>query len=157
MVLKKTPESPLDSKEIKPINLKGDQPWIFAGRADAEAEAPVFWSSDVNRRLIGKVSDAGRDQGQKKRASEGEVAGRYHRCNGHELGQTPGGGEREGGLVCCSPWGLKSRTWLGNCATTTSCSCCSGREFCRWNHQHVSWDLVCSYRSGKCFLIYTCW
>ena len=45
MVLEKTAESPLDSKKIKPVNLKGDQPWIFTGRTDAEAEAPVFWSS----------------------------------------------------------------------------------------------------------------
>jgi len=48
VVLEKTPESPLDSKEIKPVNLKGDQPWIFSGRTDAEAEAPLFWSSDAN-------------------------------------------------------------------------------------------------------------
>ena len=70
VVLEKIPESPLDSKEIKPVNLKGDQLWIFTGRIDAEAEAPVFQSSDVNRRLIGKVSDAGEDWGLKeKRAS----------------------------------------------------------------------------------------
>ena len=63
VVLEKTLESPLDSKEIKPANLKGDQPWIFTGRADAEAEVPVFQSSDVNRQLIGKVPDAGKDWG----------------------------------------------------------------------------------------------
>ena len=56
----RTPESPLDSK-IKPVNLKGDQHWIVTGRTDAEAEAPVFWSSDVNRQLIGKVPDAEKD------------------------------------------------------------------------------------------------
>ena len=56
VVLEKAPESPLGSKEIKPGNLKGDQPWISTGRTDAEAEAPVFWSSDVNRWLIGKVN-----------------------------------------------------------------------------------------------------
>ena len=61
MVLEKTSESPLDSKKIKPVNLKGDQPLIFTGRTDAEAEAPIFWSSEVNRRLIGKVPDAGKD------------------------------------------------------------------------------------------------
>ena len=61
MVLEKTPESPLDSKEIKPVNLKGNQPQIPVGRIDAEVEAPVFWSSDVNSQLIGKVSDAGKD------------------------------------------------------------------------------------------------
>ena len=51
----------MDNKEAIPVNLKGDQPWIFTGKADAEAEAPVFWSSDVNRQLIGKVPDAGKD------------------------------------------------------------------------------------------------
>ena len=61
MVLEKTPESPLDSKEIKLVSLKGNQPRRLVGRTDAEAEAPVFWSSDVNSRLIGKVSDAGKD------------------------------------------------------------------------------------------------
>ena len=72
-MLEKTPESPLDSKEIKPVNLKGDQPWIFTGRTDAEAEAPIFWSSYVNRQHIGKVPHAGKDWGWKqKRASEDE-------------------------------------------------------------------------------------
>ena len=74
VVLEKTPISPLDSKEIKPVNLKGYQPWIFTARTDAEAEAPVFWSSDANRQLIGKVPDAGRDCRQKeKRALEDEM------------------------------------------------------------------------------------
>ena len=59
VVLEKTPGSPLDCKEIKPVNLKGAQPWIFPGRADAEAETPVFWLSDANSQLIGKDSDAG--------------------------------------------------------------------------------------------------
>ena len=60
-MLEKTPESPSDSREIKPVNLKGNQPQIPVGRTDAEAEAPVFWSSDVNSRLIGKVSDSRKD------------------------------------------------------------------------------------------------
>ena len=94
VVLEKTPESPLDSKEIKPVKLKGDQPWIFTGRTDAEVEAPVFWSSDVNRQLIGKVPDAGKDWGQKeKRVSEDEMAGRQPWSYEHELGQTPGDSE----------------------------------------------------------------
>ena len=88
-MLEKTPESPLDSKEINPVNLKGDQAWIFPGRTDTEANAPVFWSSDGNRWLIGKVPDAEKDWGQKKkRASEDEMAGRHHQYNKHELGQT---------------------------------------------------------------------
>ena len=62
VVLEKTLESPLDSKEIKLVNLKGDQPWIFTGRADAEA--PGFWLFDANRRLIGnQVPNAGKDWG----------------------------------------------------------------------------------------------
>ena len=60
-LLEKTSENPLDSEEIKPVNLKTDQHRIFAGRTDAEAEAPVFWSSDENRQLVEKVLDAGKD------------------------------------------------------------------------------------------------
>ena len=103
----RTPESPVDSKEIKPVHLKGDQPRIFTGRTDAEAEAPAFWSYDANRQLIGKVSDAGKDGGQKKRTSEDEMAGQHHQCNERELGQTLGDGEGQGGLACCRPGGRK--------------------------------------------------
>ena len=63
VVLEKTSESPLNGKEIKPVNLKGDQPWIFTGRTDPEAEAPVFWSPDANRQLTGKAPDSGKDGG----------------------------------------------------------------------------------------------
>ena len=114
VVLEKTPESPLDRKEIKPVSLKGDQPWIFTGKTDAKAEAPVFWSSDAHRWLIGKVPDAGKDWGHKEnRVSEDEMAGRHHRCNGRELQQTPGGSEGQGGLTCCSPWGRKESDTAG--------------------------------------------
>ena len=85
---------------------------MFTGRTDAEA--PIFWLSDVNRWLIGKVPDAGTDRGQKKRkASEGEIVGWYLQCNEHELGQTPGDGEGRGGLACCSPWGHKELDMTG--------------------------------------------
>ena len=89
----------LDSREIKPVNFKGHQPWIVTGRTDAEAEAPVFWSSNVNRWLNGKVPDAGKDWGQKeKRGSEDEMAGQcYYRCIEQELGQTLGAGKGQGG------------------------------------------------------------
>ena len=96
VVLGKTLESPLDSKEIKPINPKGNQSWIFTGRTDAEAETPVFWSSYANSWLIGKVPDAGKYWGQKeKKASEDEMAGWYHQCNGHEIRQTLGDSEEQ--------------------------------------------------------------
>ena len=107
-----------DSKEIKPVNLKGNQPWILVGRTDAEAEVPVFWSSDPNRQFIGQVPDAGKDQEQKaKRTSENKMLGRHHKCNEHELGQTLGDGEGQGGLAWCSPWGHKRSDmtgWLNN-------------------------------------------
>ena len=70
----KTSESPLDSKEIKPVNLKGNLPWILVRRTDAEAEGLLYWSSDVNRWLAGKVSDAAHDWGKKK-VTENEMAG----------------------------------------------------------------------------------
>ena len=90
------------------VNLKRSQPWILVGRTDAEAEAPVFWSSDANSWLIGKDPDAGKDWGQKeKRESEDEMAGWHHQCNGHELRQTSGVPEGQRGLACCSPWGHK--------------------------------------------------
>ena len=101
-------DTSFDSKEIKPVNLKGNQHQIIIGRTDAEAEVPVFWSSAVNSRLIGKVPDAGKDWGQKeKKASEDEMTGWLHQCNGHELGQTWGDGEGQGSMVYCSPWGCK--------------------------------------------------
>ena len=114
VVLEKTPESPLDSKEIKPVNLKGNQPWILVGRTDAQVETPAFWSSDANSWFIGKVSDAGKDWGQKeKRATEDEMSRWHHWCNGHVLVQTSGGGEGERGLVYCSPWGCKESNMTG--------------------------------------------
>ena len=88
------------------VNLKGSQLWIFIGRTDAEADAPVFWSPYVNNQLIGKVPDVGKDWGQKeKRASEDEMTEWHHWCNGLELGQTPGNGEAQGGLARCNPQG----------------------------------------------------
>ena len=69
VVLEKTLESPLDSKEIKPVNSKGNQFWIFIGKTDAEAESPVFWPPDVKNWLIGKDPDAGKDWRQDKKGT----------------------------------------------------------------------------------------
>ena len=81
-----TLESPLDSKEIKPLNLKGNQPWIFIGRAYAEAETPILWPPDVKSQLTGKDPDAGKDWGQEeKEVTEDEMAGWHHRLNGHGM------------------------------------------------------------------------
>ena len=96
VVLEKTPESHLDSKEIKPVSLTGNQPWILIGKTDAEVEALVFWSSDANSQLVGKVPDARKDWGQKEKSvSEDEMAGWHPWCNGHELGQTLEDGEEQ--------------------------------------------------------------
>ena len=114
VVLEKTLESPLDCKEIKSVTPKGNQPWIFTGKTDAEAEAPVLWPPDEKNWLIGKDSDAGKDWGQ-KRATEDEMVGWNHWLNGHESVQALGDSERQGSLVCCSLWGHKesdTTEWL---------------------------------------------
>ena len=84
VVLEKTLESPLVSKEIKPVSPKGNQHWIFIGRTDAQAEAPIFWPPDSKSWLIGKDSHAGKDRRQEKKATEDEMVGWHHRLNRHE-------------------------------------------------------------------------
>ena len=104
-MLEKTFESPLDNKEIKPVNPKGNQPWIFVGRTDAEAEAPILWPPDMKNWLIGKDPDDGKDcRREEKGTTEDEMAGGHHWLDGHESGKTVGNSEGQGSLVCC-PWG----------------------------------------------------
>ena len=108
VVLEKTLGSPLDCKEVQPVHPKGDQSWVFIGRTDAEAEAPILWPPDVKSWLIGKDTDAGKDWGQEEKGTtEDEMGGWHHRLNGHGFGWTPGVGDGQGGLACCSPWGRK--------------------------------------------------
>ena len=110
VVLEKTLGSHLDSKEIKQVSPKGNQPWIFNGSTDAEAEAPVLWPPDVKSWLTGKNPDAGNDWGQEEKgATEDEMVGWHHRLNGHEFEQTPGDSEGQRSLVCYSPWGRRVR------------------------------------------------
>ena len=86
VVLEKTLESPLDSKEIKAVNPKGNQSWIFIGRTDAEAEAPVFWPPDVKKWLIGKDPDAGKDRRKEEKGTmEDEMVGWHHWLYGYEF------------------------------------------------------------------------
>ena len=85
VVLEKTLESPLDCKEIKSVHPKGNQPWIFTGRTDAEAEAPILWPTDTKSQLIGKDPDARKDWGQKEKGmTEDKMVGWHYRLNGHE-------------------------------------------------------------------------
>ena len=101
---------------IKPVNLKGDQPWIFTGRTDAKAKAPIFWSSNANRRLIGKVPNAGKIEGRWRKGHQRMrwLDGNYW-CIEHELGQT---GNREAWHAAVREV-TKSKTWLGNWTATT--------------------------------------
>ena len=114
-----TLESPLDCKEIKPVNPKGNQSWVFIGRTDVEAEAPVLWPPDVKNWLIRKDLDSGKDWRQEEKGTtEDEIVGWHHRLNGYESEQAAGNGEGEGSLVCCSPKGHKESSNNNNNETT---------------------------------------
>ena len=105
VVLEKTLESPLDCTEIKPVNPKGNQPWIFIRRTDAEAKAPILWPSDAKRWLTGKDPDAGKDWRQRaKGATEDEMFEWCHWLKRCEFEPTPGDSEGQGSLACCGPW-----------------------------------------------------
>ena len=107
-VLEKTLESPLDCKEIQPVQPKGDQSCMFIGRIDAEAETPILSPPHVKSWLIGKDPNAGRDWGQEEKGTtEDEMVGWHHWLNGHEFEQAPGVGDAQGGLVCRNSWGQK--------------------------------------------------
>ena len=105
-MLEKTLESPLDCKEIKPVNPKGNQSWISIRRTDAEVEAPIVRPPEAKSWRIGKDPDTGKDWRQEEKGTtEYEMVGWHHWLNGYEFEQTPWDGERQGSLVCCSPWG----------------------------------------------------
>ena len=114
VVLEMTLESSLDCKEIKPVNPKGNQSWIFIGRTDAEA--PILWPPDAKSWLTRKDPDVGKDWRQEEKGTtEDEMVGQHHRLDGQESEQVPGVGDGQGGLVCCSPWGLResdTTEWL---------------------------------------------
>ena len=108
VVLEKTLESPLDCKEIHPVHPKGDQSWVFIGRTDVEAETPILWPPDVKSWLIGKYADVGKGWGQEEKGTtEDEMVGWHHRHNRCGFGWTPGVGDGQRGLACCSWWGRK--------------------------------------------------
>ena len=107
LVLEKTLEGPLYCKEIQPVHPNGNQSWIFIGRTDVEVETPILWPPDMKNWLIWKYPDAGKDWRQEKGTTEDEMVGWHHRLDGHEFEQSPGAGDGQGGLVCCSPWGCR--------------------------------------------------
>ena len=134
VVLEKTLESPLDCKEIKPVHPKGNQPWIFIRRTDAET--PILWASDVKSWLIGKDPDAGKDwREEEKWVIEDELVGWHHQLNGYEFEQTLGDGEGQGSLVCCSPCGRKESDRierLNNCKCHNICLCTHTLKDMKW-------------------------
>ena len=104
VVLEKILKSPLDSKEIKPVNPKGNQLWLFIRRTNAVAEAPILWTPDAKSWLTGKDSNAGNAWGQEENGvTKNAMVGWHHRLNGHKFEQTWGGRDGEGMLACCNP------------------------------------------------------
>ena len=107
VLLEKTRES-IGLQGDQTTQPKGNPPWIFIGRTDAEAEAPILWPPDAKSQLTGKDPDAGKDWRQEEKGTtEDEMVGWHHQLNGHEFEQAPGDGEGQGGLACCSPCGRK--------------------------------------------------
>ena len=118
MVLEKTLESPLDNKEIKPVNPKRNKLWIIIRKTDTETGAPILWPPDARSQLTEKGPDAGKDWGQEeKEVIKDAMVGWHYWFNGHEFEQAPGDGEGQGSLACCSTWGhkeLDTTEWLNN-------------------------------------------
>ena len=143
VMLEKILKSPLDNKEIKPVNPKGNQPWIFIGRTDTEDEDPVLWPPDAKNWLIGKNFDARKDWGkEEKRTTEDEMFGCCHWLSGHEFEQTSGDNEGQWSL-CTAGHGVAkeamSRTWLSDwtAATNTVKSSFRYRSVLQpWSHFH---------------------
>ena len=124
VVLEKTLERPLDCKEIKPVNPKGNQSWIFIGRTDREAEIPILWPTNARNWLIGKYHDAGKDWRQEEKGTtEDEMVGRHHWLDEHESEQALGVGDGQEGLACCSPWVGKEMDWTNEVSILIQMHC----------------------------------
>ena len=131
VVLEKNLEIPLDCKEIKSVNSKGNQPWIFIGSTVAEAGSPILWPPDVKNWLIGKDPHAGKEE---KGIIENEMVGWHYRLDGLEFEQAPGDGDGQGSLVFCSPQVRKESDiteWLNsnNMGTELGCPCTTHSKF----------------------------
>ena len=118
VMLEETLESPLDCKEIKPVNPKGNQPWIFFGRTDAEVEAPILWAPDMKSRFIGKDHDAGKDWEQKdKGATEDEMVGWHHQLSDMSLSKLWEMVKDREAWRAAVHWVTKGETWLSDWTT----------------------------------------
>ena len=125
MVLEETLESPLDCKDTKPVNPKGNELWIFIGRIDAEAEAPILghlmWRAESLNNSLTLEKIEGRRK-EEKSTTEDEMVGWHHGLSRHEIELALGDGEGQGRLACCSPMHKMSDTteWLNNKAASIS-------------------------------------
>ena len=108
VVLENTLESPLDCKDIKPVNPNGNRFWIFIGRTDVETETPIVWPPDAKSWVIWKGPDAGKDWGQEEKGTtQDEMVGWHHQLDGRGFGWISGVGDGQGGLGCCGSWSHK--------------------------------------------------
>ena len=130
-------------KEIKSVNPKGNQSWIFIGRADVEDETPILWPSDVKDWLIWKDPDAGKDWRQEEKGTtEDEMVGWHHWLDGHEFEQALGVVDGQGSLVCCSPWGCKEldmSEWLSSTEHLDACIFLKYGFFCIYAQKWDCW------------------
>ena len=108
------PKAVLGCQEIQPVRPKGNQPWVFTGRTDAEAEAPVLWHLMPRANSLEKTLMLGKVEGRREKGmTEDEMFGWHHRLQGHEFEQVPGVGDGQGGLTCCDSWGHRvRRDWV---------------------------------------------
>jgi len=139
VVLEKILENLLDYKEIKPVNPKGNQPWIFIRRTDAEAL--ILWPPDAKNWLLRKDPDAGKHWRQEEKGTtQDEMVTQHHWLNGREFEQAPGVGNGQGSLVCCSPWDHKEldTTELLNWTRVGLQQCVSFRCTAEWFSIHIS-------------------
>ena len=131
-MLEKIFESSLDCKEIKPVNAKGNQSWIFIGRTDAEAETLIFSPPDAKNWLLGKAPDAGKDWRQEEtEMTEDEMVGWRHQLYGHEFQQALGVSDGQGSLRAAVPGVAESdmTEWLNWTESLKMCQAHLGDYF----------------------------
>ena len=151
VVLEKTLESPLDCKEIQPVHLKGDQSWVFIGRTDAEAETPVLWPPHAKSWLIGKDLMLGGIGGRRRRGWQ-----RMRWLDGITFGWSPGVGDGQGSLACCSSWGHKESDTTEQLNWTEYLLVLCSRHWVKYLHEssyHIipvqKWKIGPSHRAHK--------
>ena len=145
VVLEKTLENPLNGKEIKPVNPKGNQPWIFIGRTDTEAEALVTWCEELTHWKSPWCWERLKAKGEGE--TEDEMVRWHHWLNGHESEQILGDDKGQRTWTCCSPWGCNESDRLGDWTTTITYYWANG--FWPWRPVDILWpsfDKSCSTR-----------